>query len=164
MSETLTQMLARNPMVATSLAQGDALRLLDISGSGIGKDAMLTLLEILKAMNGYHASTNASGNTTVSPAACAATHTEVITFSGSGSTTRVIVLATANSPFAGARVTVRCALPATAAITLEFRDATSGGTLVTSLVTDASGDDATLEFCFDGSAWVFLRAAYPANA
>jgi hypothetical protein len=164
MSETLTQTLARNPVAAAALAQGDALPLLDVSGSGLSKDAAITFLELLKAMNGYHADTNNSGTTTVSPNPTAAIHTEVITFGGSGSTTRLVVLSTANAPFAGARCTVRCALPATADITVEFRNATSGGTLLTSMVTDGSGDDCVAEFYHDGAAWNFLRFNLPANA
>ena len=45
MSETLTQTLARNPILGSAVASGDALPLLDVSASGLGKDAMITAAE-----------------------------------------------------------------------------------------------------------------------
>lgn len=112
----------------------------------------------------FHASTNSSGNTTISPAADTGKHIEETTVSGSGSTTRIMILDVAQSPTAGAIIVHRVELPATAAITLEWRDATSAGTLLTSFVTDGSGDDVVAEFYYNGSAWKFLRFNAPANA
>lgn len=158
MSETLTQMLARNPMAATGLAAGDAVRMLDVSGTGLSKDAMLTLAELKKALfTSSTTQTNASGNTTVTPGLISISHVEVIAFSGLTLTTRGVILDLANAPTAGARALVRCVMPATADITVEFRNATAGGTLLTSFVTDSSGDDKVAEFHFDGTAWQFLR-------
>lgn len=163
-SENLTQMLARNPLAGSALAQGDGFRALDVSGTGLGKDAVITALELANALSTGAAASNSSGNTTVTPGVVALQHTAIITFSGSGSTTRIVILATSGSPAAYSRCLVRCVLPATAEITVEFRNATSGGTLITSLLTDGSGDDAVAEFYYDGSAWQFLRFTTPANA
>lgn len=164
MSLKLSTLLSSNPITGAQMAQGDGLYFYDASATGSAKSAACTLLELMKAMSGYAASANSSGNTTVTPGPVCLVHTEVTTVSGSGSTTRVIVLATSNSPAAGARIIHRLALPATASITVEWRNATSGGTLITSLLTDGSGDDAVAEFYFDGSAWQFLRFVSPANA
>jgi hypothetical protein len=164
MSETLTQTLARAPLAAGTLARGDALPVLDVSATGISKDAAALLSSMMQALATRSAQANSSGNTTVTPGALAIQHTEVITFSGSGSTTRIVILSTVAAPLAGIRCAVRCVLPATAEITVEFRNATDGGTLITSLVTDGSGDDAVLEFEGDGTVWNFLKATIPANA
>jgi hypothetical protein len=48
-------------------------------------------------------------------------------------------------------------MPVTPDITVSFRNATAGGTEITSFVTDASGDDKVLEAEFNGTAWQFLR-------
>lgn len=112
---------------------------------------------------GRTASSNSSGNTTIS-AGAKITHTEVTTLSGSGSTTRVIILDLSGPPVAGAHILHRVVVPATAEITIQWRNATSGGTLLTSALTDGSGDDIVAEFEFDGTAWQFFRFHNPANA
>ena len=160
MSENLTQTLARNPLAASVLAQGDGLAALDVSGTGITKDAVLTIAEMVKALSASTASANSTGNTTVAPHACALQHTEVITFTGSAGT-RIVIIDVAQSPLSGARAGLRLALPATAAIIIEVRNATSGGSLLASLETDGSGSAATLEFYYNGSAWALLTAIYP---
>jgi hypothetical protein len=144
MSENLTQTLARNPMLASAIAQADAFPLLNASGSGTGKDAAILVSELMKALTGYNASTNSTGNTTITPGVACISHSEFTTVSGSGTTTRIMVLAVSNSPVVGARLIHRLALPATAEITIEWRNATSGGTLITSMLTDGSGDDAVV--------------------
>lgn len=164
MSETLTQTLARAPLTYATLAAGDALGILDVSASGLSKDAAATLGDLARALFGGSTSTNASGNTTITPGVISMCHTEVTTFSGVGSTTRVIILSTANTPIANARIVSRAILPATADITIEYRNATAGGTLITSIVTDGSEDDAVGQFYWDGSAYQILTFTYPANA
>jgi len=164
MSETLTQTLARAPLAAAGLAQGDALPVLDVSATGISRDAAATLAALAGALFTYAASANSSGNSTITPGVLAMVHTEVTAVTGSGSTTRIMILATSNAPIAGASVRHRLTLPATAEITIEWRNAASGGTLLTSMLTDGSGDDAVAEFYFDGTAWQFLRFTFPANA
>lgn len=160
MSETLTQTLARNPLLAAALAQGDALPVLDVSATGIAKDAMATLAELVKALSATTASANSTGNTTITPHALGVQHTEIVTLTGSAGT-RILILATSTSPLAGARVSLRLNLPATAAIVIEVRNATSGGTLLASLETDGSGSAAYLEFYYTGSAWALLSTTYP---
>ena len=163
MSETLTQTLARNPILGSAVASGDALPLLDVSASGLGKDAMITAAELRKALSTYAASANSTGDTTITPGVVALQHLEVVTVTGSAGT-RKIILATSSTPAAGCRCTVRLNLPATASILLDFRNATDAGTQLTTMETDGSGDDAVAEFYYDGSAWQFLKFNLPANA
>ena len=108
-----------------------------------------------------NAQANASGNSTVTPPTTSNRHTEVISFSGSGSTTRVVILDTAGREDWDA-VILRGNLPATAAITVEVRNASAAGTLLTSITSDGSGDDFAAEFAFDGSAFIAVRTQYPA--
>lgn len=165
MSSKLSTLLTSNPVAAAALAKADGLYLYDASASGSLKSAATLLSSLAGALFTYAASSNASGNTTLTLGALAMQHTEVTTVSGSGSTTRVMILELATSvPTAGASIRHRLALPATAEITVEWRNATAGGTLITSLLTDGSGDDAVVEFYYDGSAWQFLRFLSPANA
>lgn len=110
----------------------------------------------------FTASSNSSGNTTIAPTE--SIHTEETAVSGSGSSTRIFVLDTSGAPEDGAIIRHRVTMPTTAAITLEWRNATADGTLETSWVSDVSGDDLVAEFYFNGTAWKFLRFTAPANA
>lgn len=157
MSETLTQTLARNPILAANVAAGDALRYLDVSASGLSKDGAMILSEIRKSFCGFGEQANSSGNTTITLGVIEFYHNEIITFSGLGSTTRIMIMDTSSSPCAGARACLRLMVPTTSGITVEFRDASAGGTLITSFISDTSGDDRVAEFYFDGTAWQFLR-------
>lgn len=112
----------------------------------------------------YNASSNSSGNTTISVASGKGVHTEITAISGSGSTTRIFILSTSGTPEEGAIIKHRVSMPTTAAILVEWRDATSGGTLLTSYLSDDSGDDLFVEFVFNGTAWTFLNFIAPANA
>lgn len=163
-NETLTQTLARNPMLASSLASGDALRILDVSASGIAKDAAITVAELFKLLKGHNASSNTTGDTTVTPSWLTIQHTEVITVGGSGASTRKVVLEIPSGLAAGARCLVRCLMPSTADITLDFRNESAAGTSLHAMVTDGSGDDFVAEFEFDGTAWAYLWSLYPATA
>lgn len=137
---------------------------LDLPLRGLGQTAEDTMTAFIASLVGYNASSNASGNTTITPTARRLTHKETTTISGSGSTTRVMILATTPTPPTGATLVHRLLCPTTAEITIEWRNATAGGTLLTSAITDGSGDDMVAEFTFDGSAWVFTRFHAPANA
>lgn len=110
-------------------------------------------------LTSFTASSNASGNTTATPGTYAAFHFEEVTISGAGSTTRVLVLPTTGRS-AGQRLAVRFLCPATAGITLEVRNATSGGTLLLSAQTDGSGDDVAAEFYFNGTDWKSFEAQF----
>jgi hypothetical protein len=164
MSSKLSTLLGTNPVTGAQLAQADGLYLYDASATGSARGAAITLAELVKALRTRAASANSTGDTTVTVHELGLIHTEVITFTGSGSTTRRVILAIPTGLSAGARAAIRCILPATADITVDLRNATSGGTQITSLVTDGSGDDAVIECEFDGTAWQFLRATIPANA
>jgi hypothetical protein len=164
MSSKLSALLASNPRLAAALRQTFGFYLYDPTASGSNQSAAATVGELMKGLAGYNASaSSAAGAITITPAAVAIVHTEVTAVTGAGSTVRQFALATANAPTAGARVIHRVNLPAVSGITLQWFNATTGGTQITSLITDGSGDDAVAEFYFDGTAWQFLRFTYPAN-
>jgi hypothetical protein len=113
---------------------------------------------------GGFASTNSSGNTTITVGSTNGHHIEATTVSGSGSTTRIFIFDVETLPVTWAVAYHRCVMPTTAAITLEWRNATSGGTVLTSFLSNDSGDDVVAKFYFDGTAWQFLEFTSPANA
>ena len=107
---------------------------------------------------GYHAATNSTGNTTVT--ATASFYTERITFSGSAGT-RVIILAVGSNT-SGDVIDLSYLLPTTAAIVVETRNATAGGTLLDTITTDNTGDDAFCRCVFNGTSWEKQFVSYPA--
>lgn len=111
----------------------------------------------------YNTSSNASGNTNISLGSTCVQFSEVTSVTGSGSTTRTFTLLTTNVT-EGAHLSHRLTMPATADITLEWRNATTGGTLLTSYISNDTGDDVVAEFVFTGTAWLFLKFTAPANA
>lgn len=113
---------------------------------------------------GYSASSNDAGNTTIAVSEAVGAMVAFTTLSGAGATTRIFILDVSADPPAGTTIVHRVAVPATADITLEWRDASDTGALLTSFVSDGSGDDLVAEFFYNGSAWNFLRFTYPANA
>lgn len=164
MSSKLSTLLNTNPITGAQLAVLDGFYLFRNSGSGALKSAGIRLGEFLNALVGYQTSENSSGDTLVSPGPACLRHTEVTSVTGAGSTTRVMILGVDNPPRAGATIVHRVRLPATANITLQWRHGTAGGTELTSLLTDGSGDDAAAEFVFNGAEWEFVRFTNPANA
>lgn len=108
--------------------------------------------------NGYEAVSNSTGNSTL--VRTGATNVKIITFTGTARTSVLILDAVA--AFAGDLMKMRLNIPTTASIIIEVRDATSGGTLLYSITTDGSGDDAYLEAYFDGTAWQTLLNVIPA--
>jgi hypothetical protein len=108
----------------------------------------------------YNAQSNSSGNSAVAPTAGATNHIEVITFSGTARTS-IVTLSTAGR-VAGDLCFLRLSVPATASIVVEVRNNTTGGTLLTQLTTDTTGDDCALIYYFDGTAWQPFLANYPA--
>lgn len=143
------------------LAELGRKHLLDLTCRGVnqtaGDTSTVNLIE-------YHTSANAAGNTTITLGSVCTSYTEVTTVTGAGSTTRAMVLAIGSSQAIGARLTHRLLMPATPGITIEWRNATATGSLITSFISDGSGDDVVAEFVFTGSAWAFLRFSAPANA
>lgn len=93
--------------------------------------------------------TNSTGNFTVAPAS--QIHSEFVTITGSAGTRNGIL--TATGLIAGARVTVRLTLPATASIVINIYDQTLTGTLLATVTSDASGYLPTgrMDFVWDGS-------------
>lgn len=107
--------------------------------------------------NVYTASANSTGNTTLTRTA--ETNIQILTVTGAARTS-IVVLDT-SSAVSGDLTKLRLNLPATASIVIEVRNATSGGTLLSTLTTDGSGVDAYLEFYFDGTAWQSLFDLMP---
>lgn len=165
MSETATETLARSATLGSALKQTHAMvGLLKPEASGISKDSGILWLEIFKALAGRGTQANAAGNSTVTPGQLCLQHVEIITFSGAADTTRVVVLNNDNIPPRGGLCFVRCLMPATADITVEFRNEAADGTLLTSFLTDDSGDDKVAVFESDGTDWNFFRFDAYANA
>lgn len=104
---------------------------------------------------------NASGDTTITLPAGSRHHTVDLVFTGVAGTRRVI-LDTAGAE-EGDVIRLNYTLPATADIVVELRNATAGGTLLDTLTTDTSGDDASLVSTYSGTAWVCSPALYPSN-
>lgn len=103
---------------------------------------------------------SAAGNTDITPGANFATHSVVAAVSaGSGSYTRTVSLLTANAS-AGDRIVIRFAMPASTNPTIQVRNATSGGTLLTAISGEAGGIPLLAEYAYTGSAWVELGAYY----
>ncbi len=93
-----------------------------------------------------------AGNTNITPTTTSRHHTAVISISGAASVRTLSVL-TSNSPIAGDTVLILVLPNTTAGNQIQIRNATSGGTLLDSFTTDASG---TYFFCllgFNGTAW-----------
>lgn len=108
-------------------------------------------LYLSRAAHSYAASSNSTGNTTVTPASSKLTHTEEITFTGSAGT-RIVVLDVVGRS-AGDVVILKLNLPSTASIVVEVRDATSGGTLLASVTTDGTAGVVGMAFTFNGTAF-----------
>lgn len=96
-----------------------------------------------------HEQANGGGNSVVNPTS--QLHIEEITVTGAAETRDVVVMAT--GLVAGARVSLRFILPATAAINLRIFDQATSGALLTTLVTQADGflPAARVELWFDGA-------------
>jgi len=115
---------------------------------------------LLARGQGYAASSNASGTTTITPNSRTAVHSEILTITGTAST-RIVVLSVSGR-VAGDILRLRLNVPATQNIVIDVRNATAGGTQLTQLTTDTSGDDCALEYVFDGTAWQAFLCNYPA--
>lgn len=95
---------------------------------------------------------SAAGNTNITRTSGSHAHTAFATISGTAST-RTFAVLTTNSPAAGDKVRIYFLNPATAAIVLEVRNATSAGTLLKSITTDGTGEDFFVDLVYSGSAW-----------
>jgi len=115
--------------------------------------------------NAYATATNNSGNTTVTPTQ--PNYSLGLTVGGAARTS-IFILDIAGRT-AGDRLRLALTLPATAAIVLEVRNATSGGTLLLpvesyatqDLTTDGSLLSATWDFVYTGSAWKYELSSLP---
>lgn len=101
---------------------------------------------------------NAAGDTVITVPAGCRNYTVYGAFTGAAGT-RNIALDLTNA-VAGCRVTLVAALPATAAIVINLRNATVGGTILDTLTTDTSGDGASFESGFT-TVWNKIQSLYP---
>lgn len=107
----------------------------------------------------YQSATNNAGDTTLAAiAASIIEHTAVVTVGGTARTSEIALPVT--NRVAGDRAAVKFLFPATGSIVVNLRNSTTGGTILKTLTTDTSGDDATI-FLVYGSAWELLSYSYP---
>lgn len=95
---------------------------------------------------------SSTGNTNITRPSGSHHHTAFATVSGTAGT-RTFSILTTNTPAAGDCVRVFFLNPTTAAIVLEVRNATSGGTLLKTITTDTTGEDYFVDLAYNGSAW-----------
>lgn len=101
-----------------------------------------------------------AGNTDVTQAANSASHSvQVVATAGGGAYTRTISLLTANAS-AGDRILMRFTMPTSTNPTIEVRNATSGGTLLTTIAGEATGTSLCAEYLFTGTDWIEAGAYY----
>lgn len=138
----------------------DVIRPDDYNGSTNARVWKLQSVSSRSASSYEAISFSAAGNTDVTPGANSAVHHVVATVSaGAGSYTRTVALLTANAS-AGDRVSIRFDMPASTNPTVQVRNATSGGTLLTTIAGEAGGVPVCAEYFYTGSAWVELGAYY----
>ncbi len=97
----------------------------------------------------------AAGNTNVTRGSTSRHHTAIATITGAAGT-RTFSLLTASSPNAGDIIFLQFLTPATAGIVLEVHNATSGGTLLSTVTTTVDQEPFFLVFEYSGSAWVLV--------
>lgn len=117
-------------------------------------EALATALALLVKRN---ATTNATGNTTLSIASTTRIHTEIVTFSGTTRTSKVIVPVA--DRLEGDLVKIRLENPASAAITQEVRNASASGDVLYSFY--SNDGSAVVELYFDGTAFQPLSNIQP---
>ncbi len=105
--------------------------------------------------NGYGSSSSGTGNPTIT--ASAPNYAYILTITGAAET-RQIILNTAASAADRIVLQINCAV---AGMTLNLRNATAGGTILDTFLSDDS-PNGCYEFVFTGAAWVRLRAQIPA--
>ena len=104
--------------------------------------------------NGFLPVTNNSGNTTIIP--LPSLTTAVATITGAAGV-RILVLTASTDYLAGDLLKLKVELPTTAGITVEIRNATTGGTLLASVLSEATAYNYFFEFVYDGTAWKLLQ-------
>ena len=98
---------------------------------------------------------SSAGNTNVTRGATSRHHTAIATITGAAGT-RTFSLLTSSSPNAGDVIHLQFLTPATAGIVLAVHNATSGGTLLSSVTTTVDQEPFYLVFEYSGSAWVLV--------
>lgn len=96
---------------------------------------------------------SAAGNTNVTRGSTSRHHTAIATITGAAGT-RTFSLLTSSSPNAGDIILLKFITPATAGIVLEVHNATSGGTLLSTVTTTVDQEPFFLVFEYSGSAWI----------
>ncbi len=107
--------------------------------------------------NSYTAVANNAGNTTITPTG---RNNFVALTVGGVARTSVIIAAIPATATAGDLIDIDCVFPATAAIILEFRNATAGGTLLEQFTTDGVTLAGTVQLVYTGAAWILWQAVF----
>jgi hypothetical protein len=131
------------------------------SFAGAQKPALATQAALNAAILGLNNFTwetqtpSGPGSANVSPPASSRYHTATVTPSG-GAGTYNLSLLTSQAPAAGALIRLTINPPATAGLIFKVYNATTGGTLLKTITTDATGSSFSVIAGFNGSAWVIL--------
>ena len=162
---TAIELLRQNGVINGDFLEVTTLLNVDVTDASNNKSTWYQTPVLLRALNysvsnavasltlpvgpTFELQTNSTGNFTIAPAS--QIHTEFVTISGSAGTRNGVM--TATGLVAGARLTVRLTLPATAAIVINLYDLSLTGTLLATVTTDANGylPTARFEFVFDGT-------------
>lgn len=139
-----------------------------IAGTGISVNQATGAVTVTNtgSANAYATATNNSGNTTFTPTASIQSYLATV---GGTARTSIFIMATAGRT-AGDKIFLDIIFPATAAIVIEVRDATAGGTLLLpaevfpsqNFTTDGVTLSAHWEFTYTGAAWIYDSSSIPA--
>lgn len=127
------------------------------SFAGTNKPQLVTLAQFNAAVFGTNnfsreSLTNTTGNSNITRTSTSRHHTAVVSVTGAAST-RTLSLLTTNSPNAGDVIFLSIQPDATPANVIQVRNATSGGTLLETITTDASAQPFFVVAVYSGSAW-----------
>jgi hypothetical protein len=142
-----------------TVASGVMMLSLDVTNSTTSSVTVYTTNPPTTFVVSHDSGSNSTGNTTITHDAVAGVLEYDLAVTGSAGT-RIIILATTNRVQYD-RIRIRYALPATASIVIQTRNATSGGTLLDTITTDTTGDNAVVEYEFNGTAWTYILGNYP---
>ena len=114
---------------------------------------------IESAASWQEASVSTAGNTDILFERYSLRHGAKVTAAvGAGAYTRTLALKTANRTRGDVAV-IRLVMPTSVNPTIEVRNDSSGGTLLTTIAGAATGEDYRVECAFDGTAWVLVSVA-----
>jgi hypothetical protein len=138
----------------------DVIRPDDYASSTNERVWKLQSVSTAKASSYEAISFSTAGNTDVTPGANSSSHSVAATvLAGAGGYTRTVSILTANAS-EGDRVAIRFSMPSSTNPVVEVRNATSGGTLLTTINGEATGTPLVSEYTYNGTSWIELGAYY----